>query len=313
MGSADLRRGLALTLLLGLLGSCGSGGGFTPVQTAFNKGVHHLAEGHLDAAIHAFREAVREDPDDLAARFNLALALEALARNPDLPAELAAVHDQEAAAQYQAILDRRPTHLRAQVHLAVRAFEAGDRAAAAAHLSAAEAAHPDSPRPAAVRAHFALREGRMEEALSGLEAAHGRDPGDPEILGLLAEAALKVDDAERAAAAAERLLSIDPDDVGALLVLARLHLAQGDFRAARAAAQRAVLANPFVARAHLVLSDAEEALGAHAAAWHHWREARRLVATHPDPWNPSAVPEDPARERRLLEALLRDLPPEPSR
>ncbi|MGE0705687.1 MAG: tetratricopeptide repeat protein, partial [Vicinamibacterales bacterium] len=65
----------AVVAAAALFAGCASKG-ITPVHTAFNKGVYFQSTGDTDAAIAEYRSALRENPDDYRARFNLAVAIE---------------------------------------------------------------------------------------------------------------------------------------------------------------------------------------------------------------------------------------------
>ena len=174
-------RGLALSGCLAAAAGCGLGGGsYTPVRTAFNRGVHLASAGEFEAALAEYRDALREDPEDYRARFNLASTMELLADRGEQARDLdaAARWRRAARAQYEAVLRSRPGELRASINLALREYGDGDAAAARRRLEATIDRYPNDARALAARARIELLSGSSDAAERSLTAARDRDPTD---------------------------------------------------------------------------------------------------------------------------------------
>ncbi len=139
---------LLVSALLSFAG-CFGGGSYSPVRTAFNRGVHLASVGELEAAVSEYRDALRIDAEDYRARFNLASTLEDLADRDEANdnVQRASERRQAARAQYETLLRRKPGELRASINLALREHADSERESAFVRLTATAEAHPRDPRP----------------------------------------------------------------------------------------------------------------------------------------------------------------------
>lgn len=293
----------AAGLLTGLV-SCGLGGkrGITPVRTPYNKGVYHYSGGRWDAAIEEFRLALEDDPTDHRARFNLALALEARARQLETANEATASERlrRQAADEYRRLTEERPGELRAWVNLAATEYAQGRDAEGEAILRAALEREPDSVLVRVALASHRLRlaappevaeadrERALEEALVFLEGAVAAEPNHLVANMLLGNVYQERGEAKQARGAYARALERRPADIATLLALARLEAREGHSADAAVWAQRTLLIDPDHLEAHLLLSRALEIQGdLEGATIHLWR-ARRLD----DPRAPRRQPQE---------------------
>ena len=131
----------------------------------FAEGVAHHKQGLVAEAAAAYARACVADPGHLGARFNLAVALQALG------------HDHEAERAYKATLALKPDLVEALNNLA-NLYLAHDRVAEALHvLLRATKAAPDFALPWNNLGNALLKMGRLEEACRHFEQALARDAG----------------------------------------------------------------------------------------------------------------------------------------
>lgn len=131
----------------------------------FAEGVAHHKQGRAAEAAAAYARACAADPGYLAARFNLAVALQALG------------HDHEAERAYKATLALKPDLVEALNNLA-NLYLAHDRVAEALHvLLRATKAAPNFALPWNNLGNALLKMGRLEEACRHFEQALTRDAG----------------------------------------------------------------------------------------------------------------------------------------
>lgn len=261
---------------------CGSGRGITPIRTPFNKGVYHQSRGDLEAAVAEYRRALRENPDDVPARFNLATALDEQARalqadDSATASGLRAVAERE----YLEVLRREPGNVRAEVNLAALEHERGDTAAARARLQRAIAAHPDLALPATALALRQLEAGEPAAAEATLQLALRREELDVSANLLLGRLRLEQGRLDEARLLLRKVLRRESDDAGALLLLAEVESRAGRDAAALALLQQVLLADGDQLDAHLQAAALHERRGAlEDAVFHLWR-ARALDRTRP--------------------------------
>lgn len=166
----------------------------------FAEGVGHHSVGRVQEAAAAYAAACAADPDHLAARFNLAVALQALGR------------DAEAEAAYRAVLARNPGLVQALNNLA-NLLLAHDRVAEAMDtLVQATRAAPAFAPPWNNLGNALLRLGRPEEARAHFEQALARDPAFPEARQNLGRTLLTLGRPGEALAHLEAALAARPDD-----------------------------------------------------------------------------------------------------
>lgn len=293
-------KAIASTLLFLIVPGClGLGGGsYTPIRTAFNRGVYHFSNGEYEAAITMYREALNDDPLDHRARFNLGVTLEALAEQIEEGpggAEPAKHLRTEAEKEYRLILSRRPDDLRASINVAAMEFERGEVEPAVGRLTSLIEKHPESVLPRSALASHFLRQGLTAEALRLLQVAQAMDPTDVGVNDLLGEAALAQGDKVQARAAFQRVLDVDPQNRSALLAMARIALEAGDDLDAIDLYRRVTLGDPGCHEAHLRLSEL------------YGREGRDLEVAATHLWSARNLQDDAAPEFRDIDYRARAL------
>ncbi|MEM1212617.1 MAG: tetratricopeptide repeat protein [Planctomycetota bacterium] len=253
------------------LPACVSKPGVTPIRSSFNQGVYHFQQGDYTAAAAAYRQALRNDPDDTRARFNLAVVLEAQARRTAMGSERLALQDQ-AAELYEQLAAEDATNTRAAVSRAVIAHEAGQTDEAIAQLESLIDTNPNDPTPATALAAVLIDTGNADSAIDTLTAARRLDPGSVTVNVLLGDAQMLANNPAAAATAYQTALNTQPENRAALLALARAQLSLGDTADALATARRLLILDPDHAAAHALAADAAETLGQpEAAVFHLWR------------------------------------------
>ncbi len=256
--------------VLAAAGCFGGGPGITPVRTAFNRGVYHHAGGELEAAVAEYRTALADDPADDNAQFNLAVALEQRAAELESGPRAAALRT-EATRHYDALLSRRPGHVRAAINRAA-ADVADDPAGAEARLRALIEARPELAEPRTALAAHWLRAGRREAAVRLLRQAVARVPGDAAAQLLLGRALRAGGDLEGARAALTMARQRAAGRAPALLELARLEVDAGALDEARALLGELLLLDPDHGEAHWEMAAIAEHEGAlERAVYHLWR------------------------------------------
>ncbi len=238
----------------------------------------YLADARCQPAIEIFAELVKRQPDDLAARKNLALSY------------MCANRSAEAIAAWQEIVARDPGNPEAQYFLdKLQSGEGADDQAIAAYRAAIQA-EPDNPKSFEKLA-LLLADGDLPQAIAVLEDGLRQTPGSLELQDLLArlylragrgEDALKIfrslqSDIEKraapemlspsfwlgyaaaaqqsgrrkeAAALYEKALAVNPKLLEAYIRLASIHAARGANQEAEAVMRRALAALPDNAEAH---------------------------------------------------------------
>lgn len=248
-------------------------------------GIAAFRVGRWEQAAEAFRSALRRNPDDVDAQFNLALTEERLGAAD------------RARAAYQAALKLHPDHLPSLVNLARLERQSG-RAERAAQLLEAASRRPELASQAGFWVQLSLTErvaGNLDAAEQAARRALSlrRDPGAYEALALvssargqdreaelLATAALRLDEARasthvtlglvayrlddvgRARAEFDRAAALDPSSAEAWANLGALALGWRDYAGAERAYRRASELEPSSIDSRLHLG---EALAAEAA------------------------------------------------
>lgn len=311
------KRGSLVLLLVGLT-ACG--GGITPIQTAYNKGAYQYSAGNYDAAITEYEDALREDPEDVRARFNLGLALESRADRYEAEARaearrLRARGDDSAAAgvesaardkvkdlvaraeeEYRTIIEEDPTHPRATVNLAAIEYERGDEEAAKDRLRALIAVRGDDAVPRVALAAHLINEEALDAARELLVEAREDEPASAGVNGLLGDVARKLGRNEEAREAYATVLKRDADDLHALVAMGALAVQEERWDNARGYLERALYVHPRHYRSHVLLAEVYERQGDDEDAARHLWDARDL--------EPLAEPGDPVVD---FEARLRGL------
>ena len=127
--------------------------------SASSDGRKALDEGRYEAAVEAFRQAIRSDPSDFAAHFNLALAYSFLKK------------DEEGIQEYRKTLELRPGLYEAQLNEGILLLRQRKAAEAAPLLEAAAGQKPKEFRPRLYLAEAALAAGSTAQAEESYRAA----------------------------------------------------------------------------------------------------------------------------------------------
>lgn len=290
--------GAAALVAAVFLASCGGGKGITPVRTAFNRGVYLQSSGDDDGAITEYRQALRENPDDYRARFNLAVTLEHKALTAP-PQQRQALTDQ-AEQEYREILSRKPDDLRASVNLAALIGERGEASEAHDLLARTIERNPGVAAPRTALGARQLEAGDVAAAEVTLREAVRVDAGSVAANYVLATCYVRLNRPDDARAAYNRALATDAADLATLIAMGRLELDQGRPLDAAAALRRALLVDGDNRMAHLLLADALERVGdLDGAAWNLVR-ARALEYQRPPE---DASPDYSARLASLYKRL----------
>ena len=255
--------GLGWLVLAGCAVGCFGGGSYSPVRTAFNRGVHLASAGELEAAITEYREALRVDANDYRARFNLGSTLEDLADRAEAGGDdaKAGEHRREARQQYEWVLQRRPGELRASINLALREYSDGARGQAHERLRTTTEAHPDDPRPWAARARLRLAAGDVEAAEQALRAGLAIEPTDVASNLLLGDLLAQRDGLDEARSAYSAALRRGDDEIAVLFALGQLESQAKRWGEARVWFERILLIDPDHASSRLRLADVLDQLG----------------------------------------------------
>lgn len=122
-----------------------------PTESHFNQGVELYDQGKHALAIDQYKLALRKDPDDLFALYNLAVVYQDQGKH------------EEATRLYQKIL-KNTEDTNSRINLAAIYYDRGDRDLAFKELATAAANNQDSAEPLSVRGEYLEREGALEQA-----------------------------------------------------------------------------------------------------------------------------------------------------
>jgi tetratricopeptide (TPR) repeat protein len=178
-------------------------------------GMKALDEGRYEAAAEAFRQAIRSDPSDFAAHFNLGLAYGLLKK------------DEEGIQEYRKALELRPGLYEAQLNEGILLLRQGRPAEAVPLLEAAAGQKPKEFRPRFYLGEAALAGGAMTQAAESYRAAleiNGQSPGAQLGLG---RALAREDKLAEAAPYFRQAADLDPEYRSSLLELATLYEKSG--------------------------------------------------------------------------------------
>ncbi len=172
-----------------------------------NLGIVYAERGDLDAAIAAYRAAIRLEPHSPVGPINLADLFRTVGRESEADEVLLAASKRN---------PESPELMHAHGLLLARR---GDYDAALERLAAASRARPENARMAYVYAIALSSTGEPARAIAVLEDALERHPYDREILVALTTISRDVGDVARAIAFARRLVAQDPGDADAKRLL----------------------------------------------------------------------------------------------
>ena len=227
----------------------------------------------LDAAIAAYREALRLDPGLPDAAASLLCLFEGLGRQADLQA---VIQETQSSLHWAEVSQSWAT---AHEHAAQCDATAGLVEEALTEARRAVEVAPGSATAQGVLGVMLLRQGAALEAVAALERAAQLAPGERWVLSQLGLGYLeleRVDDAERVA---RRLLDeVEPDSANGHFIIGLVALARNQPDAARTALDAAVRLKPDWASAHANLAAACSLLKDYDAAWEHALRAQELGA-----------------------------------
>lgn len=142
-------------------------------QEYLGAAIRAIDEGRYDAAVEILRKVTAADPEDIGARFNLALAYSLQGK------------DAEAIPEYRKVLELDPEIYEAHLNLGQVLLRAKDAAGAIRHLRKALAAKPQEFRPAYYLGEALAEAGELAAAVDAYERAIAADRASaPAELGL---------------------------------------------------------------------------------------------------------------------------------
>jgi len=178
-------------------------------------GMKALDEGRYEAAAEAFRQAIRSDPADFTAHFNLALAYSFLKK------------DEEGIQEYRKVLELKPGLYEAQLNAGILLLRQAKPAEAVPLLEAAVSQKPKESRPRFYLGEAALAAGATAQAAASYRAAleiNSKSPGAQLGLG---RALAREGKLAEAAPYFRQAAELDPEYRGSLLELASLYEKSG--------------------------------------------------------------------------------------
>ncbi len=275
-----------------------------------------LGRDDFAAAVPHLRAALKEDPANVNARFNLAYALQS---SGDL---------EGAIEQYSLIADQQPELVEARQNLATLLMQAGRFAEAARQYGAIAEASPSAKPPLALRAMALERAGQPADAAGAYRRVLELDPGDLDARRGLARALDSSGMLQEAAREYLALAGHDPDAERALLDLASRLEEAGDGEAALDLYRRHAARNPLnasvqeelgilllevgrpaeAARALERSAELEATARRHAALAEAYRQSGDLEASHAQlRLAADADPRDASMRLQLANTLLQRL------
>lgn len=233
-------------------------------------GTLSCATGRMEAGVAALQRAVRLDPREVAAQFNLAQALEHLGRLD------------EARQCYERIVQMAPQDADARVHAGRLLMRCAMPERAIEHFRKAAQLRPNVPQVHNLLGIALHAVGKIAEALAAFEEVVRLAPTKADHQSNLGHLLRLNGRTQEALAVLERAVSLDPQHTGAQINLANT-LVDLD-RAAESLPyyERAITARPREADFHASYGMALEALGRQADAVKEYRAALALDAGHPD-------------------------------
>jgi tetratricopeptide (TPR) repeat protein len=263
------RRAFAMSLLIPLLASTSA---MHAIQAA---GQVHSAEtlgrdadaaydrGDVQQAIRLYRELLKMQPDSVAARTNLGVAL---ARIGDYS---------NAAAEYNKALKQAPDNEKILLDLALAYYKQAVFDAAAADLEHLRAKHPENRQSLYLLADCYLRLGRNEDVVALLQPAYDADPHDRAVEFALGMALIRTGQSEKGEAIIKDVaMSADQSEVD--LLTGAAELAARDSKAAVTSIHKALDAAPNLPGAWSLYGQALQDSGDRAGAKVAFQKALQL-------------------------------------
>ncbi|MBP7096357.1 MAG: tetratricopeptide repeat protein [Spirochaetia bacterium] len=220
----------------------------------------------LDEARAAFQATLAGLPNDLEARFGLALL------------DLRAGRSADARGRFEDALRIEPRNARALLSLALVALDSGALREARIRIDEALRHHAEEARAWYVAARVSLAEGNPAEAAAHAATALELDPSDADARALLASIRHRSGDYAGAAALMEAAVKANRDDALAWYALGRARAASGDAARALSAYQAAIRIRPDDEIVRLAAEDlvmeSTPLEDPSRSAWADWRFAR---------------------------------------
>ncbi len=218
------------------------------------KGGVYLGKKDTANARASFEKAVALQPTYFAAVQNLA-QLDIQNKQPEV-----------AKKRFQAILEKDPKNMQAQLALASLALTQGKNDEARELLERASNEHSEAIQPASLLIAHYVRTGDKQKALTLAAKLQSTNPGKPEFLGLLAEAQLANDDKAAALESYNKLGVLHPDSAVIHYRIAAMNMAVQNEAAALTALKKTLSLDPGFIGAHLAMAGIELKKGNHDAA-----------------------------------------------
>lgn len=221
-----------------------------------------------EAAAQQWGDAVEEDPEDLAARFELAAAFTSLGQVD------------EAIEQYRSIVSRDPRSVRARRELGALLLELGDANGAAEQLQRVTEARPNHVEAAINLTTALLRTERRGVALEAARRAVTLAPDRYETQNNLAVALIETGDSVAAEAALRTAIEIEPDAAMAHRTLGLVHAMRGEHATAIEAFETATRSDPEDFESWMYLGMAQDAVGESRNAADAYRQVLHVAPDH---------------------------------
>lgn len=122
-----------------------------PIESYYNRGVDYYDQGKFADAIEAYKLALRANPDDYFAKYNLAVVYQDIGKTP------------EATDIYREILAK-TKDANSHINLAAIHMVQGEEEKAFEELRKAAEDNPDSPNPPSILGEYLERKSRLDEA-----------------------------------------------------------------------------------------------------------------------------------------------------
>jgi tetratricopeptide (TPR) repeat protein len=227
------------------------------------RGLEAATAGDRKTAEERFRKAVQEDPENVAARYNLAVVLARVGKT------------EEALRVYREILELDPRNSQVLFNLGNLLAEKGEMASAIGHYRDALDIAPDFKQARFNLAAALSKRGSWAEASAEYEAVFRADPEFASVRFYRAVALERTGRTEEAIEALRDLLQTDPTDAQAALLHSELLLAAKRYHEAATGFGAFVALRPEFAPARVAEAEALRLAGQHAQAGERLEAAAR--------------------------------------
>lgn len=193
--------------------------------------VRAYERGDLQRAILLYEELVKRQPDSVAVRTDLGVALAQVGRYAD------------AVTQYGEALKREPQNPVVQLNLALAWYKQAEFPRAATELESLRRAHSDNQQSLYLLADCYLRLGRNADAVALLRPAYEANPEDRAVVYALGTALIRDGQIQQGEAVIDRILK-DGNNAEAKLLMGEAQFASRDYKTASATLRTALDLNP---------------------------------------------------------------------